>query len=126
LEAVAAVREKQIDEARKTLEGLKKNKEFVTNRCDYYRDIEKVNEGERLHKDQLDVALLYQQLAQSMSIVASIAHAVPSFDIGTCGFGGSPKSTVTFGGPTSVTRCKPLLVGLLSRRTRKATWPIRH
>jgi len=43
--------------------------------------------------------LLFQQLAQSMNIAASAAHIVPSFDIGANGFGGSPKSTVMFGGP---------------------------
>jgi hypothetical protein len=34
-----------------------------------------------------------------MSIAASTAHIVPSFDMGANGFGGSPKSTVMFGGP---------------------------
>lgn len=99
LEAVKAVRESQIEEAKENLAAVKKNKELVTIRRDYYRDIEKISDGERLHQDKLGEALLYQQLAQVMNIAASVAHIVPSFDLGGNGFGGSPKATVMFGGP---------------------------
>ena len=99
LEAVQTVREKQIDEARENLEGVKKGKEVVMIRRDYYQNIEKINAGERLHQDKLARALLFQRLAQIMNIAASFAHVVPSFDIGACGFGGSPKATSMFGGP---------------------------
>lgn len=42
LEAVKAVREKQIDEARENLEGTQKSKVIAETRRDYYRDIEKI------------------------------------------------------------------------------------
>lgn len=98
LEAVKAVREQQIEEAKENLAGLEKNKELITTRRDYYRNIEKINASEKLHQDKLGQALLFQQLAQSMNIAASTAHIVPSFDMGANGWGGSPKSTVMFGG----------------------------
>src|SRR5262249_38766187 len=81
------------------LAGIKKNQELVTLRRDYYQNIEKISAGERLHQDKLGTALLYQQLAQGFNILASVAHAFPSFEVGANGAGGSPKSTVIFGGP---------------------------
>lgn len=99
LDAVRGVRQHQIDEARETLEGLKKNKELVTLRRDFYRDIERISASERLHQDKLKRALAAQQIAQVMSIAASIAHIVPAFDVGGAGAGGSPRAGVSFGGP---------------------------
>ena len=99
LEAVKAVRQQQIDEAKANLEGLKKNKELVTIRRNYYQQIEKINASESLQQQKLSEALTFQQIAQVINIGASIAHIVPSFDLGISGFGGSPKAGVMFGGP---------------------------
>jgi hypothetical protein len=99
LEAVKAVRQQQIDEAKTNLEGLKKNKELVTIRRNYYQQIEKINASESLQQQKLSEALTFQQIAQVINIGASIAHIVPSFDLGISGFGGSPKAGVMFGGP---------------------------
>jgi hypothetical protein len=99
LEAVKAVREQQIEEAKENLEGLKKGKELVTIRRDYYQNIERINASERLHQDKLEEALIAQQIGQVINIAASIAHAVPTFDIGASGVGGSPRAAVMFGGP---------------------------
>jgi hypothetical protein len=49
LEAVKALREQQIEEARDSLEALKKSKAVVEMRRDYYRDIERLNAQESLH-----------------------------------------------------------------------------
>jgi hypothetical protein len=99
LEAVKAVRQNQIDEANEQLVGLQKTKELVTIRRDYYQNIEKISTGEQLQQDKLYQALVAQQTAQAINIAASVAHVVPSFDIGAAGFGGSPKASVMFGGP---------------------------
>jgi hypothetical protein len=99
LEATKAVREQQIAEARENLAGLEKNKELITIRRDYYQNVEKISQGERLYQTKLGEALLFQQLAQSMNVAASAAHIIPSFEVGANGVGGSPKSTVMFGGP---------------------------
>lgn len=98
-EAVKALREVQIDEAKENLAGLKKNKELVTIRRDFYRDVEKVSASETLQQTKLSDALTFQQIAQVVNVAASVAHIVPSFDLGISGFGGSPKAGVMFGGP---------------------------
>lgn len=82
LDAVRGVRERQIDEARETLEGLEKSKELITIRRNFYRDIEKISASERQHQDKLQSALNAQQVAQVINIAASLAHIVPAYDIG--------------------------------------------
>jgi hypothetical protein len=99
IEAVKAVREQQIEEAKENLEGLRKNKELITIRRNYYLNIEKINASETLNQEKLKQALTWQQTAQGINISASVAHAVPSFDLGISGFGGSPKAGIMFGGP---------------------------
>ncbi|TXH70592.1 MAG: hypothetical protein E6Q88_08345 [Lysobacteraceae bacterium] len=98
LDAVTEVRKKQVEEARETLQGLKKNKEVVTIRRDHYRSIEKINAGERLHQGKLGDAQSWQERAQATNIAASVAHMIPSFSVGINGAGGSPNATVSFGG----------------------------
>jgi hypothetical protein len=80
LEAVTAVREKQIEEARENLAGLEKNKELVTVRRDFYQDrvVEKINAKEKLQQEKLEEAFIAQQVAQVINIAASIAHFIPS------------------------------------------------
>ena len=99
LDAVKTVREKQIEESKENLEGVKKNKELITIRRDYYQNIENINASEQLHQDKLEQALIAQQISQAINIAASVAHIVPSFDLGISGFGGSPLAAVMFGGP---------------------------
>jgi hypothetical protein len=99
LEDVKAVREKQIEEAKQNLAGLRKNKELITIRRDFYQNIDRVNEGERLQQDKLERAYLAQQISQGINSLASVAHGVPSFDLGISGFGGTPRAAIMFGGP---------------------------
>jgi hypothetical protein len=99
LEAVAAVKQQQIDDAKLALDGLKKTREVIQTRRDYYQNIEKINASETLHQSKLEQALLWQQIAQGINIAASVAHIVPTFDLGVSGFGGSPKAAIMFGGP---------------------------
>ncbi len=99
LEAVKSVREQQIDEARENLAGIRKNKELATLRRDYYQNIEKINASETLQQTKLEEAFKAQQISQFINILASVAHIVPSFDVGGAGAGGSPRAGVSFGGP---------------------------
>lgn len=99
LEAVKAVRQGQIEEALENLEALRKNKELIIVRRDYYQNIQKISAGETLHQDKLQEAFIAQQVSQIISVAASIAHSVPSFDVGGAGAGGSPRAGVSFGGP---------------------------
>jgi hypothetical protein len=99
LEAVTAVKQQQIDDAKLALDGLKKTREVIQTRRDYYQKIEKISAAETLQQSKLELALIWQQIAQGINIGASIAHIIPSFEIGVSGFGGSPKAGVNIGGP---------------------------
>ncbi len=98
LEAVKAIREKQIEEAKENLEGVKKSKELITIRRDYYQNIEKINASEQLYQDKLEQALIAQQISQLINSAASIAHLIPDVKLGVSGFGGTPEAGFAFGG----------------------------
>lgn len=98
LDAVAVVKQQQIDDTKLARDGLKKNREVVTTRRDYYQKIEKVNAPETLHQSKLEQALHWQQISQGINVAASVAHIIPSFTVGVSGFGGSPEGKVTLGG----------------------------
>jgi hypothetical protein len=98
LEAMKAIRENQINEAKENLAGLRKNKELVTIRRDFYLQVEKISASETLQQSKLSEALTWQQTAQVINIGASVAHYIPSFNIGIAGVGGSPNVGMSFGG----------------------------
>lgn len=98
LEAVKTVREKQIEEAKENLEGVRKSKELITIRRNYYQNIEKISPSETLHQNKLAQALIAQQVAQSINIGASVAHLIPDVKAGVAGFGGTPTAQFSFGG----------------------------
>jgi len=90
LEAVKAVREKQIEEAKENLDGTKKYKMIAEEKRDYYRDIEKISYGEQLSLDKQETAFGHQQKAQRYNIAASVLGCLPNITIGVSGAGGSP------------------------------------
>ena len=98
LEAVKAVRAKQIEEATENLEGLKRSKMVIETRRDYYRDIEKLITQEKLHLDKLGEAHTQAEIAQGIKLGASIASYLPAIDLGASGFGGSPIAKFKIGG----------------------------
>lgn len=97
LEAVKTVREKQIEEAKENLEGLKKSKVVIETRRDYYQDIEKIIAGEQLSLNKLETAHTHQNKAQEINIAASVLGYLPNVTIGASGFGGSPHVNVQWG-----------------------------
>ena len=97
LEAVKAVRQIQIDEAKENLEGLKKSKVAIETKRDYYRNIEKIIAGEHLSLDKLETAHRHQNKAQNISIAASVLGYLPNITMGASGFGGSPHATLQWG-----------------------------
>jgi hypothetical protein len=98
LEAVKAVREKQIEEAKENLEGVKLSKAIVEVRRNYYRDIEKLIAQEELHLDKLGKAHNLQEAAQGVKLAASIISILPAIDLGASGFGGTPLAKFKIGG----------------------------
>lgn len=97
LEAVTALREQQIEEAEENLSALMKNKEMVTIRRDFYRDVEKIVAGEQLSLDEQGIAQQHQTKAQNINIAASVLGYLPNVTIGGSGFGGSPHVVVQWG-----------------------------
>jgi Tc toxin complex TcA C-terminal TcB-binding domain/Neuraminidase-like domain len=101
LEAVKVVREKQIEEAKENLAGLKKSKELAQTRKQYYESREFMNVAEAVA-----LGLSYESAVLSVAIQLASALAgttrvsVPQFTTGGAGFGGSPVATITHGGQT--------------------------
>ncbi|MGA7935668.1 MAG: hypothetical protein WCA35_19110, partial [Kovacikia sp.] len=100
LEAVKAVREQQIEEAKDNLEGVKKSKELAQIKQHYYESREFMNAGEI-------VAISLSSASTLIDAAIAIAYAlsgglkvVPQFMIGAAGFGGSPTATAETGGRT--------------------------
>lgn len=97
LEAVKTVREKQIEEAKENLEGIKRSKITIETRWIYYRDIVKINAGEQLSLDKQEVAFKHQKKGQEYNITASVLGYIPNISIGISGFGGSPQVNAQWG-----------------------------
>lgn len=98
LEAVKAVREKQIEEAKENLEGIKRSKVVTEAKRDFYRDIEQLSAKEKLHLDKMSDSQTKQDTAQGIKIGASVISILPGINIGATGFGGSPVATFKLGG----------------------------
>jgi hypothetical protein len=98
LDAVKAVREQQIKEAKENLEGVKRSKVTIETRRNYYRDIEPLSTPERLHLDKLHESHIKQEIAQGVKLVASVLSYLPDIDLGASGFGGTPLAKFKIGG----------------------------
>jgi hypothetical protein len=101
LKAVKAVREKQIEEAKENLAGLKKGKELAQIKRQYYESREFMNVGEAV---ALGLAYESAGLSIAMQLASALAAttrvSVPQYTAGGAGFGGSPVATITHGGET--------------------------
>lgn len=109
--AVIEVREKQIDEAKETLDSLKRSKENAEIRLKYYRNRLFMNPKELLHVGMLEFARTWESRAQIADLVGSIVGALPNFDIGICGFGGSPIVKSSWGSPQMIQIAKAVADG---------------
>ncbi|MFB2833324.1 neuraminidase-like domain-containing protein [Floridanema evergladense] len=98
LDEMRQIRQWQIDEATRTKEGLEKTQEQITRRRDFYRDIERISEGEQASMDHQHVAHIFNMVAQGTSAAASAAHLIPNFNVGISGWAGSPVAEADFGG----------------------------
>jgi receptor-binding and translocation channel-forming TcA subunit of Tc toxin/ABC toxin-like protein/neuraminidase-like protein len=98
LEAVRSVREKQVEEAKENLAGVKKSKATIETRRNYYRDIERLTTQEQLHLDKMGEAHNKQEIAQGIKLGASIVSILPAINLGASGFGGSPLIAAKIGG----------------------------
>jgi hypothetical protein len=98
LEAVKSVRETQIDEARDNLDATRKAKELAEIRRKYYETREFMSGGETAAMVLNGVSLGIHTAGTVMDILGGVLAAIPDFDIGVTGVGGSPVAKVKTGG----------------------------
>src|SRR6185503_1797048 len=91
--AVREVRQKQVDEAQAALEALEKNKEMITVRRDYYRDIAFMNAWEIASTAFATSALLLQAAEATALALSGGLHLVPNVKLGA-----PPSMGATYGG----------------------------
>jgi hypothetical protein len=98
LEAVKSVRATQIDEAKDNLDVAKKAKELAEIRKKYYETREFMSGGETAAMVLNGVSLGVHVVGTVMDILGGVLAAIPDFDVGASGFGGSPVVKVKTGG----------------------------
>jgi hypothetical protein len=100
LEAVKAVREQQIEEAKENLEGVKKSKELAEIKKRYYESRDFMNLSEILAISLSSASTLIDAAIALAYVLSGGLKVVPQFMIGAAGFGGSPTATAETGGRT--------------------------
>ncbi|KYF65237.1 hypothetical protein BE11_24800 [Sorangium cellulosum] len=94
LEAVKAVREKQIDEAKQSLENVKRARELAELKKHYYESREYMNAGEIVATVLNSASLAAHTAGTIADVLAGVMFLIPDFKIGASGFGGSPHFAV--------------------------------
>ncbi len=97
-EAVKAVRQQQIDEAKENLASAKLSKELAQLKLKYYESREFMNGGETAALVLGAISIGLTTAGSVMDILGGVLAAIPDFDIGASGFGGSPVVKVKTGG----------------------------
>lgn len=98
LDAVKTVREKQIEEAKENLDGVKKSKELAQIRKQYYESREFMNAGETV---AIGLNTASTAIDAGIAIGYTLAGGlklIPQFLLGASGFGGSPHASASTGG----------------------------
>jgi hypothetical protein len=81
LGAMRAVKQKNVEEADASLDGLLKSKESAEFRAEYYSGLERVSSGEQKSLDRQEEAARAQHDADSASALASMLYQVPNVTI---------------------------------------------
>jgi hypothetical protein len=98
LEAMQAIRTQQVEEAKETLESIKKSQELAELKKTYYENREFMNAGE-IVAIALNTASTVLDIPVSIGyITGGVLKAIPNFLLGASGFGGSPHATAETGG----------------------------
>ena len=101
LEALRAVKQDQLAEARAQRDALVTARTMAVLRRDYYGSRELLNPAEAAGLALGGAAIATETAATVLELVAAAAHAFPSVTFGGAGFGGSPLATVTTGGESA-------------------------
>jgi len=97
-QSIKLVRERQIEEAKETLQGLRKNLEAVQKRQQFYAERNPMIPREKAHMQKMEMGNMYDNLAQGFSLIASSLSLIPEFDAGAEGAASSPTVKAQFGG----------------------------
>lgn len=98
LNAVTDIKQLQIEEAEEQIEVLNKTRVVTEERYAYYRDIEGLNDKEKLNLDRLKEANKQQDKANKIYALGATLALIPDLALGFSGFGGSPHGAAKFGG----------------------------
>jgi hypothetical protein len=97
LKAVKEIKKKQVDETVETLGSLGQAKALAEEKKLYFTNREFMNDLEIASAALSGGSILISSLLSLSEGAASIFYALPSFNIGISGFGGSPQVTVQWG-----------------------------
>jgi hypothetical protein len=100
LEKIREAKNKQIEEAQNIYEGLNRTKVVTETRRNYYRDIVRISDKERLHMSKLNQAYFYNQIALGIHAGVAAAWLIPNVEFGVSGWASSPVATTSAGGFT--------------------------
>ena len=75
------IKEYQIEEANRALEGMRKSREATTLRRDHYAAMEFMNQGEQIHLNLMTQSLVFQHVATDLELVGSVLTMIPNFKI---------------------------------------------
>lgn len=98
LEDIRYIKEQQVEEAQRTKEGLEKSLEAADSRYKFYKNVQFMNEEEKIHLMLMGISAGLQLIGQVMEIGAGGAHNIPDVTVGVSGWAGSPVTVVKYGG----------------------------
>jgi Tc toxin complex TcA C-terminal TcB-binding domain len=100
LAAIRAVRLAQIDELRQARTALDRSLDIANARLEHYQRLitQGLSDGEKVQLASLFATLVLQTGAGALELASTVANAVPTAVFGVSGFGGTPHTTVHYGG----------------------------
>jgi hypothetical protein len=94
LEAVKAIREQQIEEAKENLTGVKRTRATTEVKKKYYESRDFMNPGEIAATVLNALSLVSHTAGTIADTLAGVMFLIPDFKVGASGFGGSPHATI--------------------------------
>jgi hypothetical protein len=82
LKAARTIRQRQIDEAERTLEGLQKSRDTAQLRLDYYHSIPFINPAELMQAGLAAFSLYSTKVQADLEVVAATVYGVPDVKMG--------------------------------------------
>ncbi|XXY21867.1 neuraminidase-like domain-containing protein [Sorangium sp. So ce216] len=98
LDTLRQVKERQVTEARESLESLRAGREVVSRRHAFYRDVEYMNLWEVGHLSLSGLATVTQAITEVMMAGAAAAHVLPTVTAGAAGMSSPVTLSTTLDG----------------------------